>query len=235
MSQDTSQPPSGNVPARAKRRPHIPKNYEALKRQMAKCLRINECKNWHDKGVALKVFAQQQNDDSLVNDSIRLQLVAGRRGGQLLMQFDGRPENSKQSRQERTLPTRKEIAERAGLSRELQNAFVRLANIPEEEFKAALEREKPPSFTALSKLGTKKRPIIPVEMPPDCKAALERALTRMSAPGDEFDGGPAVHVNKARKRLIEVMDRYPISDLSWAKRLLEHMHADDQSVATSTD
>jgi hypothetical protein len=49
------------------------------------------------------------------------------------------------------------MADRAGISKHQQVQAVRVANIPEEKFEAAVEAEKPGTVTALAEMGKQVR------------------------------------------------------------------------------
>lgn len=53
--------------------------------------------------------------------------------------------------------TRRKAAEEAGLSERRRRTTLRIANIPEDEFEAAIEQENPATVAALSALGTQQR------------------------------------------------------------------------------
>lgn len=136
----------------------LPQAYESAKHALAECERLDECKEWSDRMAALASYARQVEDDTLLKTAMRIHGRALRRVGDLLKEFDGRPQNAmKQSRDAPTLISRREAAEQAGLSRDQQVTAVRIANVPAEEFEAAIESDKPPTVTALAEAGRKAR------------------------------------------------------------------------------
>ncbi len=54
--------------------------------------------------------------------------------------------------------TREQAATDAGLSEHQRNSALRLSAIPEQDFVAQIERDKPPTVTALAKQGTVEQP-----------------------------------------------------------------------------
>jgi hypothetical protein len=66
------------------RKAKLPGNYTAAKQAVAQCVRVDECKRWADKAVALAAYARQSRDKKLLNDAQRIQNRALRRGGELL-------------------------------------------------------------------------------------------------------------------------------------------------------
>lgn len=67
-------------------------------------------------------------------------IVVIRRCGELLKQFDGRPDNSKkQSEGGLTLMSQREASRAAGLSTHQQRTAVRVANVPAEQFERLVD------------------------------------------------------------------------------------------------
>jgi hypothetical protein len=73
----------------------LPQSYERAKEALSTCSSIDECKDWSDKAMALASYARQADDKTLENYAIRIRSRAIRRAGELLKQFDGRPNNAK--------------------------------------------------------------------------------------------------------------------------------------------
>ena len=57
----------------------LPERYEAAKRAVAECHRVDECKEWSDRAVALASYARQVRDHELV--TWRSGSTGGRFGG----------------------------------------------------------------------------------------------------------------------------------------------------------
>jgi hypothetical protein len=92
----------------------------------------------------------------------RIQARAVRRMGELLKEFDGRQGfrgNQWKPVAINLYPGRREVAEAAGVSFGQQKTAVRVANIPAEQFEAAVESDKPPTVTALAEMGKQSRPL----------------------------------------------------------------------------
>jgi hypothetical protein len=136
----------------------LPASYEQAKTALAECSRIDECQEWANKAEALASYARQADDDSLRKLADRIQARAVRRCGELLKQFDGRPLNSaKQADGGDALTSRREAAANAGMSKDQQVTAVRVANVPADQFEAAVESETPPTVTALAEAGKQSR------------------------------------------------------------------------------
>lgn len=196
----------------------LPQSYEAAKRALAECERIDECKGWSDKMAALASYARQVEDETLLKTAMRIHGRALRRVGELLKEFDGRPQNAvKQSRDTPTLISRREAAEQAGLSRDQQVAAVRIANVPAKVFEAAIESDSPPTITKLAEAGRKAREALGFDYlqgrdPQKFYAAthtlgaLQRFAEKCAEHPPEFvAGGVGTHeVTEARKLVMDV-------------------------------
>jgi hypothetical protein len=155
----TEQPESSKaIMSRASSAP-LPKVYEDAKIALAECTRIDECAEWANKAQALASYARQADDDTLQKHAMRIQARAIRRCGELLKEFDARPENpKKQSNGDGTLLSQKEAAADAGLSKRQTVAAVRVASIPAKSFEKQVDSDDPPTVTALAEQGKKPRP-----------------------------------------------------------------------------
>jgi hypothetical protein len=96
----------------------LPVNYTTAKSALAKCERVDECKSWADKALALKSYAKQMNDTALEDLAQRIRDRAVQRGGELLLELKanrgGRP--SKTGAGADPSSSRKDAARKAGLS-----------------------------------------------------------------------------------------------------------------------
>lgn len=140
----------------------LPASYEQAKIALASCERIDECWEWANKAEALASYAKMADDDSLRRLADRIQARAVRRMGELLKEFDGRGGDQTKSIGTGTFgPNRGEVAASAGISRRQQVTAVRVANVPAEQFDAAIESDNPATVTALAEMGTKVRAVPP--------------------------------------------------------------------------
>jgi len=137
----------------------LPAVYERAKTAIAECERIDECREWADKMEALASYARQVEDDTLYNAAMRIKVRAVRRCGELFKQLE-RPEQGGRPPKNngRGGPTVSQAGKAAGLSKDQQVQAVRVANVPADEFEAAVESENPPTLTELAERGTKARP-----------------------------------------------------------------------------
>lgn len=134
----------------------LPAAYNAAVAALTNCASIDECQSWANKAQALASYARQSNDDTLQKQAIRIQSRAIRRCGELLKEFDGRGGDHTKSGGTPTLaPSRREVAEDAGMSKDQQVTAVRVANVPVQAFEQAVESETPPTITKLADWGRK--------------------------------------------------------------------------------
>lgn len=145
----------------------LPVTYIEAKASLAKCQRVDECKRWADRALALKSYGKQAKDTALANMAQRIRDRAVRRGGDLLKLIKakrGANQNIRVGAHPNVL-TRKEAAKAAGLSPQEAKQMVRVANVAAEEFEQRVERAKAATVEELAALGTKKKTI---ERPPFC-------------------------------------------------------------------
>lgn len=137
----------------------LPAVYENAKVALAECQRIDECKDWADKAAALMSYTRQADDDTLFNMAKRIQMRAVRRMGELLKEFDARGAHRKtDGTVSSSQPSQSQAAADAGISERQQVTAVRIANVPDADFDAAVESDKPPTITALAEQGKKAQP-----------------------------------------------------------------------------
>jgi hypothetical protein len=139
----------------------LPATYEQAKAALAQCSRIDECQEWANKAEALASYARQADDETLFRLAKRIQGRAVRRCGELLKAFNtgangGRP---KENGEGTLTVSQRGAAHQAGLSRHQQVTAVRVANVPADQFDAAVESDKPPTVTALAEMGKQSRPV----------------------------------------------------------------------------
>jgi hypothetical protein len=141
-----------NLPVEAGAR--LPATYEAAKKALAECTKIDECRDWADKAAAMASYARQASDHGLLNLAQRIQARATRRYGELLKQVERAPGARTDLGR---APTRGSAAAAAGLSEHQAKQGLRVASIPEAEFERAVASESPPTITELAAQGTARR------------------------------------------------------------------------------
>jgi hypothetical protein len=133
----------------------LPATYAAAKAALSECTKIDECQSWANKAEAMASYARQAKDDELRKMADRIQARAIRRCGELLREIkDGRGANQNIGEGDHPkVLTRKDAAAEAGLSEHQRKTALRIANVPEKEFDAAVESDSPPTVTALAEEG----------------------------------------------------------------------------------
>src|SRR5262245_51587880 len=137
----------------------LPESYERACTALAVCESIDECKDWADKAAALASYAKQADDPTLHNLATRISARAIRRCGELLKTFQSpgaRTDQPTAGTDERF--TQRKAAKQARISPRQELTAVRVANVPTEEFEAAVESDDPPTITHLAELGTTSQP-----------------------------------------------------------------------------
>ncbi|WP_024516801.1 hypothetical protein [Bradyrhizobium sp. Tv2a-2] len=138
----------------------LPATYEQAKIALASCASIDECQDWANKAEALASYAKMADDDSLRTLADRIQARAVRRMGELLKTFNAQGRRSDEpivGTHEKL--SQREAADRAGLSPHQELQAVRVANVPQEKFEAAIEAPKPTTVTALAEMGKQIRAV----------------------------------------------------------------------------
>lgn len=136
----------------------LPTAYESAKTALAKCVRIDECKKWADKAMALSSYARQVEDTTLENHAIRIKARAIRRMGQLLESINPSTGGGNSTGGAAHPSARKNAASEAGMSLHQQKQAQRVARIPKDNFNAQVESDNPPTVSKLAKQGRKPLP-----------------------------------------------------------------------------
>jgi hypothetical protein len=136
----------------------LPEVYAQAKLALQECVKIDECKDWADKAEAMASYARQANDDAMHKMADRIQARAIRQCGKLLKEIESATgAHLPNVKREGALPVgRAQAAEDAGLSEHQRKQALRVANVPEAEFEAAIESDSPPTVTQLAEQGTQK-------------------------------------------------------------------------------
>jgi hypothetical protein len=164
-----------NMPSIANAR--IPVAYQSARTAIARCARIDGCKDWADKAEALASYARQAGDTELRKMADRIKARAIRRCGELIKELapkDTAGPPRKNNYDGTDTITRSGAAKAAGLSERQKNTALRVSNIPYDEFEEAVGSERPPTVTQLAELGKK-------PAPPPSTAHLEEAIHEPTA------------------------------------------------------
>lgn len=131
----------------------LPAAYEHAKAALAACCSVDECKDWSDKAEALASYARQSEDDTLFRHAMRIRGRAIRRCGELLKTFQNQGKRT-DLLHSGVVSSQREAAAQAGMSTHQEADAVRVANIPLEDFEAAIESDNPPTLSQLAAAGT---------------------------------------------------------------------------------
>jgi hypothetical protein len=200
----------------------LPVNYERAKEALATCTRIDECKDWADKMAALASYAKQADDTTLHDFAVRISSRAIKRCGDLLQEFDGRGGDRKSGGDPTSdRQTQRQAAKAAGMSKDQQVAAVRVANVPDEEFEAAVEREHPATVTELAEMGKTARP--KRDVPPKFQEATY--ILGVLRPLEGFlAANPAREVAGAiRPHEVKQLRAWAEATRAWLHELLAHL------------
>ena len=137
----------------------LPASYQAARRALAVCVRIDECRDWAIKAEALASYARQMNDTAMRDMAVRIQGRAYDRAGELLREIPpGRGLNQNiDDAADTKVPTRKDAARDAGLSDRQRVTALRINNVPRDEFERVIEGPNPPTVTELAERGKQTR------------------------------------------------------------------------------
>jgi hypothetical protein len=196
----------------------LPAVYERAKAALSTCERVDECKDWADKAVAIASYARQADDRTLLNHAVRIQARAVRRCGELLETYQAKGARTDREPKGDASPkwTQRRAAEAAGLSPDQEKQAVRVASVPAREFEAAIESNDPPTVTELAKRGTDKRP---AKAPPTDFATATDALGYLRA----LEAFARVHPPESVARGVRAYERHKvigtvIAVAIWVKR-----------------
>jgi len=140
-------------------RARLPARYEAARKAISECARVDECKSWADKASALASYARQAKDESLRVMADRIRARAIRRCGELLKEVpSGQGSRNQHGELRDGAVTRQKAAQQAGLSERQKVTALRLASVPPPTFDALVESDSPPTVTQLAELGREPRP-----------------------------------------------------------------------------
>lgn len=137
----------------------LPATYEAAKIALAECESIDECKDWADKAQALASYARQSEDQALEKLAFRIRARAIRRAGELLKTYNIQGARTDQPLADARQKSQGDAAKDAGLSEYQAKTAVRVANVPVDDFVAAVESDTPPTTSDLAAKGTKHREV----------------------------------------------------------------------------
>lgn len=150
-----------DVAMRDLNRVKLPVRYRAAVAALRAVAYVDEAANVADRAAGLATYARQAGDNELLSLAVRIRMRAIRRCGELLREIEaarGRRTDLKLRDGADPRLTRGQAAADAGLSERRAKTSLRIAAVPEADFEAAVERERPPTLTELAGLT---RPAVP--------------------------------------------------------------------------
>ncbi len=140
---------------------NYPTVYENAKTALVECNSIDECKGWTDKAAAMRTYASQMKDESLLRLAAQIRMRAERRVGEILIgTINGKPgPKSKDELRVGNLPqlNTKQTAIDAGLSPFQMKEAQQIAKLKEPEFEALVENQHPVTKKSLTQAYKKQK------------------------------------------------------------------------------
>ncbi len=215
----------------------LPASYESARKALAECSQIDECKEWSDKAAALASYARQAKESTLHNLALRIQARATRRYGELLKQIPRGDEATRFGRDGGDPPgqvgahppvTRTQAATQAGLSERQRKTGLRVANVPRDEFEAAVESETPPTVSELAIRGTASHPQSLAPGPPPADLALVSRAQSLLCELAAFCGAyEPVSIAHAPGADADLLRGYVATIDRWLDRFVTNLRAED--------
>lgn len=138
--------------------------YDAMCRAIDACYQVDEVKAIRDKALAIEMYAMQAKNIEAERRAVEIRLRAERKAGQLLAEMKksegGRPSKNP-SRPATGL--RKTLGD-VGVSKDQSSRWQKLAQLPLEEFEAALRGDGKPSTNRLIKNPGVTTPVHPTSL-----------------------------------------------------------------------
>jgi hypothetical protein len=225
MSDDFDDP-FPQLPAADVQTAQLPASYEAAKAALARCERIDECKDWSDRAAALASYARQARYPELEDSAKRIRARAVRRMGELLLEIEPQ-QGARTDLGGPSRLSRKAAAEQAGLSKDQAKDALRLANIPQFKFEEFVESDQPPSVARLVKLAVRSDNVQPTTVRVEVRTAaaqrIVQSLYEIQSWADE--AAEAVLIDKIAEELgrDRALQRRVSSALAFLRRLHERL------------
>lgn len=146
--------------------------YEAAKRALAVCLRVDEVKRIRDQALAMKLYGQLAKDERMVRDASAIHERSVRRLGEVMTEqartvgkAKGGAHQHKANRGKRS-PDSPATLDEAGIDKDLAKKARKAAAIPEAAFEKMMdELRNPPPKSTQPKAKRKSRPkVIDIEV-----------------------------------------------------------------------
>ena len=175
---------------------------EKARQEIASCRKVDEVKAITDKAKALEGYMRQTGAAAeTINDCVEIRVRGDRRIGEITKALAHKKGGTQSSRAAKTEPSKAEVLEAVGLSKDRTARNEKLVDIPEEKFDAAISRAREESEA---------------EDKPTSVADIVRLATHTSG-ADDYDGDewytPPEIVEAARRALGGKIDLDPASNL----------------------
>jgi hypothetical protein len=121
--------------------------YDAMCTAIAECFQVDEVKGLRDKARALEVYAAQANNRDAERKACEIRIRAERRAGELLKEMAVTGERQKAGGDRKKSKSNGTTLIDLGITRDQSSQWQRLAEIPTEEFEAALAKPGPKPST----------------------------------------------------------------------------------------
>lgn len=112
--------------------------YDAMCRAIVECYRVDEVKDIRDKAIALEAYAKQALNRDAERQAHEIRVRAERKAGELLKQMKKSGERA-DGKGHPKLVSNAATLETLHISRDQSSTWQQLADVPEEEFEAALK------------------------------------------------------------------------------------------------
>jgi hypothetical protein len=124
--------------------------YDAMCRAIAEAYAVDEVKDIRDKAIALEHYAAMARNTEAERQACEIRLRAERRCGQLLAERQmAKPRGSNQHQDVSRDPTHPQPLSELGISRDQSSQWQQLADVPEDEFEAALRGDDKPTTAGI--------------------------------------------------------------------------------------
>jgi hypothetical protein len=140
--------------------------YDAARRALAEATRVDEVKGIRDKAIAMKVYAAQAKDITLIAKATQLRMRAERRGGALLIEMNEKGERTDKKTNLREGPKSRAVTSAIpklsdlGVSRMQSSRWQKIARMPEDEFEARVDIATHQAVASIER-GRKQQPTKP--------------------------------------------------------------------------